>query len=51
MVRPPGKNGRKPPYRGWLSSTSLGDSGVWVDRDKDGETKNTLSFRGTGLKA
>jgi hypothetical protein len=37
-------------YRGWLSSTNLGDSGIWEDQDEDGETKNTLSFKGTGLK-
>jgi hypothetical protein len=23
---------------------------VWEDQDEDGETKNTLSFKGTGLK-
>jgi hypothetical protein len=37
-------------YRGWLSSTNLGDGEIWEDRDEDGETKNTLSFKGTGLK-
>jgi hypothetical protein len=34
----------------WLSSTNLGDGGIWEDQDEDGETKNTLSFKGTGLK-
>jgi hypothetical protein len=38
-------------YRGWLSSTNLGDGGIWVDQEEDGETRNTLSFNGTGLKA
>jgi hypothetical protein len=36
--------------RSWFSSTSLGDGRIWEDRDKDGETKNTLSFKATGLK-
>jgi hypothetical protein len=25
------------------------DGGIWEDQDKDGETKNALSFKGTGL--
>jgi hypothetical protein len=37
-------------YRGWLSSTNLGDGGVWEDQEEDGETKNSLSFKGTGLR-
>jgi hypothetical protein len=37
-------------YRGWLSSIILGNGAIWEDRDDDGETKNTLSFKGTGLK-
>jgi hypothetical protein len=32
----------------WLSSTNLG--WIWEDQDKVGETKNTLSFKGMGLK-
>jgi hypothetical protein len=36
--RPPGTN------------ANLADGGIWEDRDEDGETKNTLSFKGTGLK-
>jgi hypothetical protein len=36
--------GQKPPYRGRLSSTNLGDGGKWEDQDEDGEIKNTLSF-------
>jgi hypothetical protein len=28
----------------YLSSTNLVDGGIWEDLDKDGETKNTLSF-------
>jgi hypothetical protein len=36
-------------YRSWLSSTNLGGSGMWEDQDKDGETKNTVHFKGTGL--
>jgi hypothetical protein len=36
--------------RSWFSSTDLGDSGLLEDRDKDGETKNTLSFKATDLK-
>jgi hypothetical protein len=38
------------PYRSWLSSTNFGDGGTWEDQDKDGETMNTFSFKGTGLK-
>jgi hypothetical protein len=34
----------------YLSSTNRGDGGIWEDLDEDGETKNTLSFKGTGLK-
>jgi hypothetical protein len=36
-------------YRGWLSSTNLQDGGIWENRDEDGETKNTLSFKGIDL--
>jgi hypothetical protein len=36
-------------YWGWFSSTNLEDGGIWEDRDEDGETKNTLSFKGTDL--
>jgi hypothetical protein len=28
----------------------LGDGGIWEDQDEDGETRNTLSFKGTDLK-
>jgi hypothetical protein len=28
----------------------LVDGGIWEDQDEDGETKNTSSFKGTGLK-
>jgi hypothetical protein len=31
-------------YRGWLSSTNLGNGGIWEDQEEDGGTKNTLSF-------
>jgi hypothetical protein len=37
-------------YRDWLSSTNLGDGRIRKDQDEDGETKNTLSFKGTDLK-
>jgi hypothetical protein len=37
-------------YRGWLSSTNLGDGGIGEYREQDGRTRNTLSFKGTGLK-
>jgi hypothetical protein len=37
-------------YRSWLSSTNLEDGGIWEDQDEDAETKNTLSFKRTGLK-
>jgi hypothetical protein len=47
MVRPPGTEAT---YRGWLSSTNLGDGRIWEDLDEDGETNNALSFKGTGLK-
>jgi hypothetical protein len=33
-----------------FSSTNLGDGGIWEGLDEDGEIKNTLSFKGTGLK-
>jgi hypothetical protein len=36
--------------RSWLSSTNLGDGGTWENLDEDGETKNTLSLKGTGPK-
>jgi hypothetical protein len=28
----------------------LGNGGIWEDQDEDGETKNTLNFKGEGLK-
>jgi hypothetical protein len=34
----------------WLSSTNLRDSRIWKGLDKEGETKNALSFKRTGLK-
>jgi hypothetical protein len=37
-------------YRGSFSSTNLGDGGIWEDGEEDGKTRNTLSFKGTGLK-
>jgi hypothetical protein len=37
-------------YRGWLSSTNLGDGRIREDQDEDGDTKNTLSFKGRDLK-
>jgi hypothetical protein len=33
-----------------LRNTNVGDGGMCGDVDKDGKTKNTLSFKGTGLK-
>jgi hypothetical protein len=29
---------------------NLGDGGIGEDREQDGRTRNTLSFKGTGLK-
>jgi hypothetical protein len=40
----------KAAYRGWPSSTNLGDGGIGEDREQDGRTRNTLSFKETGLK-
>jgi len=34
----------------WLSSTNLREGGILEDLDEDGETKNTFSIKGTGLK-
>jgi hypothetical protein len=36
----------------WIeaASTNLGDGGIGEDREQDGRTRNTLSFKGTGLK-
>jgi hypothetical protein len=31
-------------------NSNLGDGGLVEDWDEGGETKNTLSFKGTGLK-
>jgi hypothetical protein len=30
--------------------TNLGDGGIGEDQEQDGRTRNTLSFKGTGLK-
>jgi hypothetical protein len=34
-----------------ISSTNLRDSGTREDLEEDGETKNNLIIKGTGLKA
>jgi hypothetical protein len=49
MGRPPGK-WIEAAYRGWPSSTNLGDGRIGEDREQDGRTRNTLSFKGTGPK-
>jgi hypothetical protein len=33
-----------------MTFTNLGDSGIWEDLDKDGETKNTMIIIGTDFK-
>jgi hypothetical protein len=38
-------------YQSWLSSTNLGDGGIWEDQDEDGETTSTFSLKETCLKA
>jgi hypothetical protein len=47
LVGSPELNGQQPPTE---ASFPVPTSGMWVDLDGDGETKNTLNFEGTGLK-
>jgi hypothetical protein len=49
MVRPPGTNGQKPPTEAGLPVPTSGTAGYGKTETKM-ETKNTLSFKGTGLK-
>jgi hypothetical protein len=43
-------NRQKPPNEAGFPVPASGTEGKWEDRDEDGETKNTLCFKGTGLK-
>jgi hypothetical protein len=50
LVKSPETNGQKPPTKAGFPVPTSRDGGIWEDLDKDGETKNTLRFKGTGHK-